>query len=114
MVTPPNKRSKQTRVETGSRPGLALADPAVHLGLLVVILVVGVVPPPGGGCDHGAGLTRGVIGGVFYRTTHRTETLDQIGLYQTDRTTGKLHVAGTIYRNILHKVLEYSSVITTQ
>lgn len=46
-------------------PGFAFADPALHLGLLIVILVVGVVPPACSGCYHGSGLACGVVGWVL-------------------------------------------------
>lgn len=46
-------------------PGLAFADPALHLGLLVVVLVVGVVPPACSSCYHGSWLACGVVGRVF-------------------------------------------------
>ena len=55
----------------GFWPGLAFAEPAIHLRLLVVKLVVGVVSPPGSRCDHGPGLTRGVVGGVLYKTSEK-------------------------------------------
>lgn len=54
-------------------PGLAFADPALHLGLLIVVLVMGVVSPPGSGCYHGPRLARGVIGGAFYKMAHAHE-----------------------------------------
>lgn len=53
-------------------PGLAFADPAVHLGLLVVVLIVRVVSPPGGSCYHGPGLACGVVSGVLCKTKHKT------------------------------------------
>lgn len=71
--TPASNSSSEYRILLS--PGLAFADPAVHLCLLVVKLVVGVVPPPGSSCYHGSGLTRWVICGVFYKATHAQERI---------------------------------------
>lgn len=58
-------RSKSDQVLAACSPGLAFADPALHLGLLVVVLVVGVVPPACSGRYHGSGLACGVVGWVL-------------------------------------------------
>lgn len=46
-------------------PGLAFADPALHLGLFVVELIVGIVSPPGCRCYHCSGLASGVVSRIF-------------------------------------------------